>query len=901
MAVRRSYRKSDNVYTVSYTGMRGVDFSAVGGNAKRYRFSYLENMYKDYEGGGAEITESIPGFRKVVSLGQKIHAIYSHKNAAGEEYAVVHSGAALYRFAISKRDDTYRPPALITLKDGKSHAFVSGNDLFVLDGENIIRVNGDGVAERLGEGDAKPYVPTTYYNGEAYEQRNLLTDEFFETYVISSAQDLTAGSSGLKYEVLSVADGTCKVVGIDKRFGGVIHVPQYATIAGKQYAVAEIADRAFFENSAITKIILPDSVKRIGVLAFASCSSLLEAVIGGGTELIDTDAFLDCVSLKTVYFGAALKTVKSAAFLHCYAMEHYYYPADENSYNQVDFYTSFNHALVEKGVSYTLTTVEIPVYTHTKLVTSVSSADKQFEFSEKTLNNEIISVFISTEDKYELDNLEITVRAIANTEKTETCAAGVSFNTYNGIEISGVDAIKGCTVCECFDGRVFLSGNKSLPNTVFYSSRDATGKNNPLYFGVFNYFNDGTGTFGVESMLAAGDSLAVFKSGDDGGGSIYYHTPKETGINVVPKIYPVSYIHSGISAVGESISFFDDPIFLSAAGVTALDKKAINLERSVAVRSHNVNALLLAENLKEASLAKWCGYLVILTGEHAYLADSRSVFTHSTGNSEYEWYYLSGIGMYKNGIDVFRYKYPAREGYSAHEKTDSVTDKLVAITTLANGERVYFTMENGKKYEVYPSGEKRGGTFYPATSVFSTEDNLLFFGTENGDVCIFNNDMRGVAPPSMRYAEDFDEGEYRKNYGRRIHPYYYSFIDHAPRYALKTVSDDGGFANSTKNTEKHSLTAKVRSLGGGSFVCEVGTDKRGYKEIARLPDYTLNFYELDFSAFSFSNSDYATVPIKEKEKNWVEKTVSFYSNEFSSPFGICSITYRFTLKGKVKY
>ena len=95
--------------------------------------------------------------------------------------------------------------------------------------------------------------------------------------------------------------------------------------------------------------------------------------------------------------------------------------------------------------------------------------------------------------------------------------------------VDGIFAILGCTVCENFDGRVFISGHPELPNTVFYSARDESGENNPLYFGELNYFCDGTGPFGVCSILAAAESLAIFKSGDDGGGSIYYHTPKETG------------------------------------------------------------------------------------------------------------------------------------------------------------------------------------------------------------------------------------------------------------------------------------------------------------------------------------------------------------------------------------
>ena len=67
-----------------------------------------------------------------------------------------------------------------------------------------------------------------------------------------------------------------------------------------------------------------------------------------------------------------------------------------------------------------------------------------------------------------------------------------------------------------------------------------------------------------------------------------------------------------------------------------------------------------------------------------------------------------------------------------------------------------------------------------------------------------------------------------------------------------------------------------------------------------MPDGALNFEELDFSSLTFTNTEYTTLPIKEREKGWIEKSMSFYSNEYSSPFGIYSITYRFEIKGKIK-
>jgi len=75
-----------NEYTVSYYSMRGVDFSQGQGAAGRERFTYLENMYRDWDGGGGDVVESIPGFRRVLSGGGRTNGIFSHKDKDGREF-----------------------------------------------------------------------------------------------------------------------------------------------------------------------------------------------------------------------------------------------------------------------------------------------------------------------------------------------------------------------------------------------------------------------------------------------------------------------------------------------------------------------------------------------------------------------------------------------------------------------------------------------------------------------------------------------------------------------------------------------------------------------------------------------------------------------------------------------
>ncbi len=900
MGVRRFGRASASEYTVSYSGMHGVDFSPDSSANKRYRFSHLENMYRDYEGGGAGITESIPGFRRILSLGKRINGIFSHKSSAGEEYIVVHAESSLYRFAVSERDAISRISEIAKLENTKSSSFTSGCDLYIIDGAGIVRINGEGEASYVSDsGGAAPYIPTTYYNGEEYEQRNLLTNRFREKYRVSASADVAAESEGLKFRIVSVEKRICAVTGIEEGYGGTVYIPAYADISGVRYKVQNVDNSAFYMNNDIVRIVLPETTVRIGRFAFYNCQNLTEVITRSAINNIDTYAFASCPALKSVYLGLGIVAIAQGVFSNCPSLKTIYYALSEEIFSNVYIEADLSNITIQYNTFYNANTIEIPLLSPTESVLSVTKNGESVGFSTKIEGALIKSVIISSSDISELDGKEFTVHGIMSDTAFTKNSTGTDFFSENAASVSGFDAITKCRVCESFDGRVFLSGNPELPNTVFYTARDGTGRNNPLYFGVLNYFNDGIGSFTVESMLASGEALAVFKSGDDGCGSIYYHTPKATGADIMPVIYPISYVHSGIYAKGESISFFDDPIFLSSLGVSALGKRNINLERSISVRSHNINSRLLADDLSKISMTKWCGYLVLAAGDHIYLGDSRDTFTHETGNTEYEWYYLCGIGTYKAAENIFRYSKTAREGYLAHPDTDKEVSGKTYVAMDPSGELVYYAKENGSKYEIYYTGEKRGGTFSPVTVVYSTANDLLFFGTESGDICIFNNDKRGAPPEYLSLTEE-EEAEYRRALGKRLHPSYYSFDNHAPRYAASSVGDNGGFPNLKKTTVKNSLTAKLRMIGGGSFTCEVGTEEKGFTEVASFPDGDLNFRELDFGALSFSNSEYVTLPFKEREKGWIEKQISFYSDKFESPFGICNITYRFKIKGKIK-
>jgi len=62
-----------------------------------------------------------------------------------------------------------------------------------------------------------------------------------------------------------------------------------------------------FEGSGLTKVVLPQGLKKIGVKAFANCTGLQEINIPEGVEEIGDEAFAGCTALRVITFPKSLK------------------------------------------------------------------------------------------------------------------------------------------------------------------------------------------------------------------------------------------------------------------------------------------------------------------------------------------------------------------------------------------------------------------------------------------------------------------------------------------------------------------------------------------------------------------------------------------------------------------
>ena len=114
-----------------------------------------------------------------------------------------------------------------------------------------------------------------------------------------------------------INDGGIEIVKILSSVSGNYTIPEKI---GK-YPVKMIANSAFRNNSAITSVVIPNSVTSMGIGAFENCGSLTSVTIGSGITKIPDKAFYKCKSLKSVIIPSSVTEIGELAFARCDALE----------------------------------------------------------------------------------------------------------------------------------------------------------------------------------------------------------------------------------------------------------------------------------------------------------------------------------------------------------------------------------------------------------------------------------------------------------------------------------------------------------------------------------------------------------------------------------------------------
>lgn len=1029
---------ASGTYPRSIESFIGLDCATDAGMISARRMARCVNMWRDYESENGGAIETVPGWRQLFSATtQCIYGLFGYRGADGVEYFVIHSGADLFNIPVSALENIGSANELMKYRVGvlqrtPSAFFESGGKCYVLDGTGYYYIGSKTeTSAGLHPVTESAYEPVTYFNGEPYEQRNMLTPNFIERYTVDrSANKQLSTDLVWKYRLVTDggADPYLKLVGIADGYTAdeliYAHIPEKAVYEGKSYPILGF-DVNFFDLLTYTEQLVVEAAldlfglsgagnalrgRQSGAISgmvslqrlvlrnpdakyeFNACDSFisednsyhteptvplrelwLAGVERSGYDVTNTHEYSDrSVGITSAYTGKVKLYVEVARPDDgSEAMWYNGYPKNTETEYGVHFmesrlgksrtFTEFPKLVTEGGAkvdvdvgsgNYNVIFDSFYAYSHvhfkvggTNYCALVRDGDtgatceergKWYEYTVYEPFKKVINVRVDNgiPGKYK-ENAYTGKVAVLHTPSHMGGALEIKLEGYpnrfstveklTAVKNCTADVINKCTIACAYDGRVFFTGNPELPNTVFYSGRGLNGENDPSYIGIYNYFNDGIGNVPNTAMVSNASMLVVLKGESSTDACAYYHTAQYNGdpdtADLIPRIYPCTQGISNIPCVGEACNFSDDIVFLSPSGLEGVEKQTLNLERTLSHRSGRVDPILRRGLSSDSRMVEWKGYLCILNSDGTMLlADSRAVSQNeATGEAQYEWFMLEGVGAYSGDKPKWIYadgtialvnadgeevnlpldaltvtygekKYPMRIGVGEKEGGAPV----ISFGTVEDAEGNMYTFDGGLNAEVradcscpvLKSGEMIGGMFRPATAIVEFRGKL-YFGTSYGQICVFNTDKRGIS---------YDNGETPSVIDSR----WYDRCGHRYESGFSTLFDDCGYPQFAKSTVGKTLTIRAKRMPDSTFTLAARSEREDWRDIEAFTVTDSSFYRVDFANFSFEDRERGIFSSCEKMKRWGEKQMYFYSDGFRSPFGIYGVSYCYSFAGRLR-
>lgn len=253
---------------------------------------------------------------------------------------------------------------------------------------------------------------------------------------------------------------------------------------------------------------------------------------------------------------------------------------------------------------------------------------------------------------YEKGRITLTIDTAPQIEGADNIFVRFSAGASDG------GAVRGCNFGVLFgaDGntdRLFLSGNRDMPNVDFYSEAE-----DYTYFPDRNYCVVGSDASAIIGYVRLADStLVIFKEEYMNEPGLFYRTGttqiEYDSAGVISDVYGIFPVVAG--TMGEALinrhalaNFGDDALMLSRNGVygIVLGENSRTTERYTRERSRPINEKLKNNNLEGAAAIVYQNKYFLAVDDACYIADGRFTFRTSDsldGAFNYEWWYWDNI------------------------------------------------------------------------------------------------------------------------------------------------------------------------------------------------------------------------------------------------------------------
>ncbi|MBO5280880.1 MAG: leucine-rich repeat protein, partial [Clostridia bacterium] len=145
--------------------------------------------------------------------------------------------------------------------------------------------------------------PTETEKGYTFHKCKICGHEMTDSYTGATL------AKGLEY---TIANGACTITGIGTCTETEVHIPEMI----ENCPVTAIADKAFSDQTQITKIGLPSTMETLGQRAFYGCTGLTEFTVPASVTSVGHQVFYKCDNLATVYYNSRFSPDQDKVFLN---------------------------------------------------------------------------------------------------------------------------------------------------------------------------------------------------------------------------------------------------------------------------------------------------------------------------------------------------------------------------------------------------------------------------------------------------------------------------------------------------------------------------------------------------------------------------------------------------------
>ena len=180
-------------------------------------------------------------------------------------------------------------------------------------------------------------IPATYSLSSTVEQVEMSSSSIYT--LVDRASSLGIMNYSIENQTGNYTD----------EYGNVYYQEKYVmtyekrkVVEGDDYQVTGIAANAFSNNTRITSITIPETVRTIGSNSFAGCTNLKTVVLPEYLDRIEDSAFYNCRMLREIEIPNTVSYIGSQAFYYCSSLQQINIPTNITTIYQATFFQCYN-------------------------------------------------------------------------------------------------------------------------------------------------------------------------------------------------------------------------------------------------------------------------------------------------------------------------------------------------------------------------------------------------------------------------------------------------------------------------------------------------------------------------------------------------------------------------------